>query len=239
MKTFTSILVLVVLGTGLWWWGEKNNMGEVAGEPVEGQSAELCFARFTDSPDSEFHDKYALRMNLEGESAEGRLRLLPAEKDALVGEFEGTVGAPQEPEMSRTANLIWSAEGEGMTAKQEMRIIFDSASARLGFGEMVLSDDGIYEYKDPEKVDYSFILESTLCEYLNEREAVEKYLWENIAKLSSIAPTVGGNWYVVAATVDIEKNTGVVTYEDGHVQEKRDFTYAIGADAAVESMTIE
>ena len=35
MKTFTSILVLVVLGGGLWWWGQKNDMGGLSDKSGE------------------------------------------------------------------------------------------------------------------------------------------------------------------------------------------------------------
>src|SRR3989344_4461819 len=219
MKTFTSILVLVVLGGGLWWWGQKNDMGGLSDK--SGESGEFCFAMFKDSPDSEFTDKYTLRMKLAGQDAEGELRLLPAEKDGLIGKFTGTVGAVDKVAMSRTADLVWETEGEGMTAKQELRIIFGATQASLGFGEMAPREDGVYVYKDPAKVDYSFTLGSVPCAELNEREAVEKYLWEKIVTLSPIAPALGGNWYVVSAELDLEKNSGTVTYEDGHIQEKR------------------
>ncbi len=239
MKTFISILVLVVLGAGLWFWGEKNNMGNsTVTLQVPGESGEFCYVKFQDSADSGFQDKYTLRMKLEGEKAEGEIRLLPAEKDALIGKFAGIVSTA-EGASEKIANLIWDTEGEGMTAKQEMRIIMKGTTATLGFGEMALREDGVYVYADPAKVDYSFTMDKISCSELNEREAVEKYLWENIATLSPIAPALGGNWYVVAATLDLEKNTGAVTYEDGHIQEKRDFSYVLGASGAVESLTIQ
>ena len=242
MKTFISILVLALIGFGIWWWGGKNMSEQVGKEKTA--PIELCFAKFGDSADSEFEDKYTLRMvlerkGLEGEKVSGELRLLPAETDALVGKFEGTVSAVDKAVMSRTADLVWETEGEGMTAKQEMRIIFELMIAKLGFGEMILSEDGVYEYKDPAKVDYSLQLGAISCAELNEREAVEKYLWENIATLSPIAPVLGGNWYVVAATLDLENNSGMATYEDGHIQEKRNFTYTLNESGAVASLTIE
>ena|SRR3989344_4974216 len=73
----------------------------------------------------------------------------------------------------------------------------------------------------------------------DEQENVENYLREHIATLSPIAPVLGGNWYVVNATIDLENNSGTVIYEDGHIQEKRDFTYVQSASGAVESLTIE
>lgn len=238
MKTFLSFLVLVALGVGLWWWGENNNMGGKAVE-TPAQPIELCFAKFEDSPDSEFEDKYTLRMNLAGEKVSGELRMLPAEKDALIGGFEGMVTPIDPATMSRTADLIWNTEGEGMTAKQELKIIFGEGTASVGFGEMAAREDGVYVYKDPAKVDYSFTLSDFACTDLNEREAVEKMLWENITTLSPVAPVLGGTWYVVSAAIDLEKNSGTVVYEDGHVQEKRNFSYALDAEGRVELMTIE
>ncbi|KKU49591.1 MAG: hypothetical protein UX71_C0010G0001 [Parcubacteria group bacterium GW2011_GWA1_47_10] len=215
MKTFTSILVLVVLGGGLWWWGENNNnnlLGGSGGPAIEEEAQELCFLKFEDSLDSDFEDKYTLRMNLEGQKAAGELRMLPAEKDALIGKFEGAI-------TGNTANIVWSMEGEVGTAQEELVITLGEAEASI-----------------PK---YSLALPKILCAELNEREAVEKYLWEKIVTLSPIAPALGGNWYVVSAELDLEKNSGTVTYEDGHIQEKRDFTYVLKADGAVESLTIE
>jgi len=256
MKTFTSILVLVVLGGGLWWWGQKNDMGETARKPAESAAAEeFCYFSEMASPDSEFSDKYSLRFNYgttytekEGvyniPDIKGELKLLPSEKDALVGKFSGNVVLDNKMTWNDLGEFIWNTEGESMTARQELKILFTAGvhkgdSAKIGFGEMTLREDGVYVYKDPENIDYSLAIPKISCEEFNEREAVEKYLWEKIVTLSPIAPALGGNWYVVSAELDLEKNSGTVTYEDGHIQEKRDFTYVLGTDGAVESLTIE
>lgn len=72
----------------------------------------------------------------------------------------------------------------------------------------------------------------------DEKQNVENYLRANISKLSPVEPVLGGTWYVVAVTVDLEKKSGTVTYEDGHIQEKSDFTYAIDARGEVTGLTI-
>ena len=237
MKTFISMLALVVLFGGLWWWGEKNNMGNAPVTSEGSEFGEFCYIKLKDSPNSEFEDKYSLKFGLKNGNASGELRLLPAEKDALIGKFTGTVSGGGMP--PHTLHAWGSTVGEGMTATHELNIIFDQQEAKIGFGALKVGDDGKYTYEDPAKIDYSFDLSDISCADLNEREAVEKYLWENIAKLSPIAPALGGNWYVVAAELDLEKNTGEVTYEDGHIQEKRNFSYVLDADGAMESMSIE
>ena len=69
MKTFISILVLALIGFGIWWWGGKNMSEQVGKEKTA--PIELCFAKFADSADSEFEDKYTLRMVLERKGLEG------------------------------------------------------------------------------------------------------------------------------------------------------------------------
>lgn len=72
-----------------------------------------------------------------------------------------------------------------------------------------------------------------------ERENVENYLKENISKLSPVKAVLGGTWYVLSYTVDLTKKTGTVTYEDGHIQEKKNFTYTINEKFEVVSMSIK
>jgi hypothetical protein len=63
-------------------------------------------------------------------------------------------------------------------------------------------------------------------------------LKENISKLSPVKAPVGGTWFVTYITLDINKNSGVVTYEDGHREEKRNFTYVTEDKGEVKSLTI-
>jgi len=217
---------------------DTTNEEKVIENTEDSNPIELCFTKFGEHDENGFYDKYTLRMTLDGEKDTGELKLLPAEKDALVGKFEGTVVPVDRMVMTRTANLIWDAEGEGMNAKQELKIIFAEGTASIGFGEMIDRGNGVYVYKNPTKVDYSFYLTDTSCLDLDERESVEGYLWSNIGTLSPVKSVLGGSWYVVSMDVDLEKNSGAVTYEDGHIQEKRDFTYTTNWNREVESLTI-
>lgn len=72
-----------------------------------------------------------------------------------------------------------------------------------------------------------------------EQANVENYLRENIVKLSPIPAVLGGTWYVISDTIDFEKNSGTVVYEDGHIQETRSFSYTLDEKGEVTSLTIK
>jgi hypothetical protein len=73
---------------------------------------------------------------------------------------------------------------------------------------------------------------------LTERENVESYLRNNINTLSPVKTVLGGTWYILVAMIDIEKKSGIVTYEDGHIQEKKNFTYSVNEKREVINLTI-
>lgn len=135
----------------------NNEISEVI-DPME-----LCFVKSNESTLPGNPDKFALKMKLDGKNVTGELKLLPAEKDSLVGAFEGTVSSVDNQTMSRTADLWWQSTGEGQTVKQQLSVIFDESTANIGFGEMEDRGDGVYVYKDISQVDYSFILTDTTC----------------------------------------------------------------------------
>lgn len=67
--------------------------------------------------------------------------------------------------------------------------------------------------------------ENILVDSVDEKVSVEKYIRENIKDISPENEVLGGTWYVVDLQLDLEKNTGTVTYEDGHIQKKANFKY--------------
>jgi hypothetical protein len=160
MKKLLTIIIVICIILGIFYLTKKEVIAPVVKEV---QSTELCFAKFGIPDKNGFYDKHTLRLTMTGEKATGELKFLPAEKDALVGKFAGTVGAVDKATMTRTANLMWDTQGEGMNATQELKIIFGEGIASIGFGEMKDRGDGIYMYKDPAKVDYSFSLTNISC----------------------------------------------------------------------------
>lgn len=73
---------------------------------------------------------------------------------------------------------------------------------------------------------------------LTEKVSVENYLRENISALSPVPAVLGGTWYVTSSTIDVEKNSGTVEYEDGHIQETRNFSYTTNEKGEVIILTI-
>jgi len=202
---------------------------EPVDEVVISKPIELCFVKFGEKQESGFYDKFTLRMSLDNENqtVKGYLKILPAEKDSAIGSFEGSVTPVDKYSMSRTIDSVWTREGEGRTQKEQLRIIFGEGTANVGFGAMKENPDGSYSYEDLEKVDYSMSLNDYSCVDLAERETVEEILWKNINELSPVAPVLGGKFYVVSMDLDLVNNSGLVVYEDGHIQEKRSFTYEV------------
>jgi hypothetical protein len=211
---------------------------DVAVSPVTTNTAELCFAKFGTPDKYGSYDKYTLRLILNGEKVTGELNLLPAEKDSKTGEIEGTVSAVDKVMMARTADLWWFSFAEGMNVKEQLKIIFGEGTASVGFGEMVDRGDGVYVYKDSKNISYSLNLTDVSCLDLTERASVESYLKENISKLSPVKAVLGGTWYVVSNTVNLEKNSGTVVYEDGHIQETKNFSYTTNEKGEVVNLTI-
>lgn len=200
---------------------------------------ELCFAKFGVPNKSGFYDKYTLRLILDGSTAKGELNFLPAEKDRKTGEISGTVSAVDKIMMARTADLWWFNFAEGMSAQEQVKIIFGEGVASVGFGEMVDRGDGVYVYKDPKNIKYNLELKDVACSDLTERVNIENYLHDNISELSPVKAVLGGTWYVLSVIIDVNKNSGTVVYEDGHIQEKKTFTYTTNETGEVLSLSIK
>lgn len=71
---------------------------------------------------------------------------------------------------------------------------------------------------------------------LDDQTLVEKYLRENIKTLASEKPVLGGSWYVLSVEINASENTGIVVYEDGHIQGKAIFHYSRTDDVIIIDM---
>lgn len=241
MKILKSIVILIIVAALLFVLGRKAPVSApvVDNKDTTGQPIELCFAKYGTPNERGLADVYTLRMMLSGENAMGELKFLPAEKDSLTGVFEGTVSAVDKEMMARTAHLMWATEGEGMKTTQELSIIFGEGTAHIGFGEMVDRGDGVYIYKDPASISYTLDLNDVACSDVSERENVAKYLRDNISTLSPVKAVAGGTWYVTSYVIDVQKDSGTVSYEDGHIQEKKNFTYTADSAGMVSNMKLQ
>jgi|GEM_PF-788817 len=198
---------------------------EIAGETFQS----LCFYQ-ENNLESGFQDRTWLRVenttNQTGIlSVTGEYVYLPAEKDSKRGKFIGSVSLNPEDQTYLKTNTLMTAVAEGMTTAEEFYFEFNPIEAKIGFGEMVDRGDGVYVYANKENINYSQILPSISCDELTEKITVEKYVRENIQTLFSEEPVLGGTWYVVNLVIDSQANSGIVTYEDGHIQNITSFVY--------------
>lgn len=245
-KKLKELIFLIVIITGVVLFfvqefGNKEVAPSTITETPVVNIVDLCFANFGTPNEIGFYDKYTLRMSLNNteKTVSGELKFLPAEKDSKVGKFEGSVSDVDDILMARKINAIWDTMAEGMNTKEELKIVFGEGVASIGFGEMEDRGDGVYVYKDPESIQYNLDLSDVACEEIDEREEVEKYIRENISTLSPVKAVLGGNWYVLSVSVNTDEDSGVVVYEDGHIQEKRDFNYSLGNEGEMSSLIIK
>lgn len=189
---------------------------------------EFCFAYLGDKDNNNFYDKYTLRIYKEGDKATGELKFLPKYKDSKVGLFEGILDFTylNDQIVLKEGSFVWDTFAEGLNAKEELHIYFNDNKAKIGLGEMVDKGDGSYIYKDKNLVNYnSLILPMTSCFDLNEIEGIE-YALKNKNNYKFLSePVLGGSWFLVNFNLDIINNKGIAVYEDGHIQETKEFVY--------------
>lgn len=184
-------------------------------EPIEVERRELCY--FKPEPWDIFEGKYTMHLVIEGDSASGEIKFLPALKDSKIGEFSGAIKDYDASLGLYTVEATWNTFAEGMNTVEEIVFSFDDKMVDLGIVQIDTID----------------------CMNFFEIVNVEKYLRENIATLSDKDEVLGGTWYVLNVSVNPETNTGSVVYEDGHIQEKSSFFYAMDEHNEVESLSIE
>ncbi len=206
--------------------------------PQKITTAEYCYANIGVPDENGNYDIDTLRLILNGDKVKGELNILPGGKDSKTGEFEGTVSTADSITKKSTADLWWFSLEVGNPAKEQLKIIFDNNVASVGFGEMI-NQGGVYVYKDPKNISYNLNISKIACLNLTKRGSVVNYLQDNIETLSPVKPILGGSWYILYETIDLEKNSGTVVYEDGHAQEKRTFTYTTDKNGVVTGMIIK
>jgi len=69
-----------------------------------------------------------------------------------------------------------------------------------------------------------------VLESVQEKSIVEKYIRENVKTIVPEEPVLGGSWYVTLVEVNSSTKTGMMTYEDGHIQGNKNFSYTINGD---------
>lgn len=240
MKKILLIVAVACVIVGLAFLAKKKEVAAPVSLPVTANQAELCFGLFTPPNERGFSDKYTLHMLINNDkgTVTGELKFLPGEKDSKTGSFTGTVSAVDKTMMARTADIWWDTFGEGIRTTEQLRIIFGEGTASIGTGELVDRGDGTYVYKDPEHLEYGLKPSDVACSDLVLRDNIEAYIRANISALSPVKPVLGGTWYVIGVSADLLKHSGTVVYEDGHIQEKKNFTFTADKKNAITNVTI-
>ncbi len=80
-----------------------------------------------------------------------------------------------------------------------------------------------------EPIDTCYQMSQIDCERLQDQNLVEKYVRENINTIVTEKPVLGGSWYVTVVNISPSTKSGtmILTYEDGHIQGKSEFSYTI------------
>lgn len=236
-----KILIYIALGiillTGILFYIFNNKKENIVITPDVKEPIEMCY-QYSKETSRGFVDRVWLKMNITGEKGDkvsGEYQTLLAEKDSKVGTFTGTVG-PMDPKISgRIADVWWNSLGEGMQATEQLRILFGEGSATALGGEMIDRGDGTYIYKDITKLIGSLEMSQIDCEKLEDQNMVERYVRENINTIVQEKPVLGGSWYPTVININPSTKSGtiILTYEDGHIQRKKEFSYLINNNTVV------
>ncbi len=202
----------------------KEKEGEKT-EIVNNEEKEFCYYKSTLSAGG-FSDIAWLKVKEVGTLVSGEMRNLPAETDSKIGLFEGQIVEIGSFDNIKKANVIWDTLAEGMRTKEELVFEYGEQYAIAYFGEVIERSDGVYVFKNKDSLYPQEKMQKMDCLELGEKINVEKYIRDNIKNLSKVKEVLGGNWYVTIVKINPVSNSGEVTYEDGHIEEKAMFTYS-------------
>jgi len=157
-----GVVLLFVAGSAVYFLQNKKDVPVVA-EPivqnpvlVNTKPQDFCF--YKETPTKNLKDIMWLKLTTTGNNVTGELHILPAEKDKKFGMFSGDIGSLVSSTMTGYSDLWWTANGEGVVQKEELRIALANsekgAEASVAFGSMILGDNGAYTYKDKESLTY-------------------------------------------------------------------------------------
>lgn len=135
-----SILLIALLVT-LGFLRYRHMVVQKNTQTVMPSSGQFCFYKkeMVNGSDTtkKMYDSRWLRINIVGTAVSGEYHSIPAEKDRKGGTFSGVVAVADTVAMTNTADVSWQVSAEGMTAIEQLRIMFDTKSARIAFGEML------------------------------------------------------------------------------------------------------
>lgn len=230
-KILIYLVLIVVVLFGALYLFLRNREEKIAIVPIVKEPIGMCY-QYSKETSRGYVDRVWLEMNITGDKGEnvtGEYQTLLAEKDSKVGKFTGVIGAMDPKTSSRLADVWWNSLGEGMQVTEQLKIQFGEGSAVALGGEMMDRGDGVYIYKDGAELTPGIQMSQIDCESLRDQNLVEKYVRENIGKIVPEKPVLGGTWYATVVNIipSTKSGTMILTYEDGHIQKKGEFTYKI------------
>lgn len=190
------------------------------------------FCYFLSEKNKDGYDTTWLKITQKDKYITGEYERVPFTTDSRKGDFQGYIESEDNFGYKKSI-VISNTISEGSEIKEELAINFDNITAELGYGEKINSGDGVYKYYNKDNINFSKKMEYMDCEELEEKLNVENYIRENISKISTLKPVLGGNWYVVSVYVISNANKGEVLYEDGHIQTKASFEYEYSTDPEI------
>jgi hypothetical protein len=232
-------IAVATIAAGLYLYSRVDDLDTTDPVVVETESVELCYYSELET-ERGLKDVSALQIITKGiDVVGGRLDSIPAEKDSKRGEISGVIRGSDDSSL-RIADVWWDSAAEGMSVREQLMIQVLPDSARVGFGEMSDRGDGVYVYADPASITYGAPITEASCVDVMDRVLVEEYIRANIQTLVLEKPTLGGFWYVVGLSIEPGTRTGVVTYEDGHIQGQSSFIYTrIGNKVTVQLQSVQ
>lgn len=133
-------------------------------EVVMHQETTTCY--LGEIGEGEIIDVAQAQVVTDGETVSGIFNWLPAQTDSLRGTFDGQVRQERGVTIFET---IYDYVGEGMDLKDEKYFKQENNTLSVAFAEMTTepNEDGVYEYVNPENLDYSIPMEETPCEEID------------------------------------------------------------------------
>ncbi len=111
--------------------------------------------------------------------------------------------------------------------KWDIRYVFDAAS-KYQSGQTFQARAEVTIVKD-KVINFKYFGEDAI---MNNRYVFEKYIRENIAKVSTISPVLGGTFHVTSVSFKDDYNA-IVRYEDGHIAVRAEIQFEISSNKEV------
>lgn len=128
-----------------------------------------------------------------------------------------------------TGEMRMSASGDALTIGKGPFFVLPLGSSATGSRVLVVHPPLNQTADDADAAAIRSVAESVRVRVETTRPAqsIEDFVRENIGRISPVAPSLGGTFYVTS--LEARNGSGVVSYEDGHMAYTADFSYTVSA----------